>query len=74
MHVPLKITYGTMCLSISHKREVHRMAKKQPSQKLQAWIDARKRHRLTHAQVQMARELGMNPPKLGKMDNHDQEP
>jgi hypothetical protein len=24
--------------------------------------------------VQMARELGMNPKKLGKLDNHDQEP
>ena len=42
--------------------------------KLQAWIDARKRHRLSHAQVQMARELGMNPKKLGKLDNHTQEP
>ncbi|HEX6748503.1 MAG TPA: hypothetical protein VF092_14495 [Longimicrobium sp.] len=41
---------------------------------LQAWIDARKRHRLSHAQVQMARELGLNPKKLGKMDNHGQEP
>ena len=41
---------------------------------LQAWIDARKRHRLSHAQVQMARELGMNPKKLGKIDNHRQEP
>ena len=40
---------------------------------MQAWIDARKRHRLTHAQVQMARELGMNPTKLGKLDNHRQE-
>jgi len=40
---------------------------------LQAWIDARKRHRLSHAQVQMARELGLNPKKLGKIDNHDQE-
>ena len=48
--------------------------KKQPSQKLQVWIDARKRHRLSHAQVQMARELGLNPEKLGKLDNHDQEP
>ena len=48
--------------------------KKKPNQKLQAWIDARKRHRLSHAQVQMARELGMNPKKLGKLDNHDQEP
>ena len=47
---------------------------KKPNQKLQAWIDARKRHRLSHAQVQMARELGMNPAKLGKLDNHKQEP
>ena len=52
------------------------MAKKKdkPNQKTQAWIDARKRHRLSHAQVQMARELGMNPSRLGKLDNHDQEP
>ena len=50
------------------------MAKrKKPNQKMQAWIDARKRHRLSHAHVQMARELGMNPRKLGKLDNHDQE-
>jgi hypothetical protein len=45
-----------------------------PDQTMQAWIDARKRHHLTHAQIQMARELGMNPAKLGKRDNHDQEP
>jgi hypothetical protein len=45
-----------------------------PNQKMQAWIDARKRHHLSHAQVQMARELGMNPAKLGKLDNHEQEP
>jgi hypothetical protein len=41
---------------------------------LQAWVDARKRHRLSHAHVQMARELGLNPTKLGKLDNHQQEP
>lgn len=41
---------------------------------LQAWVDARKRHRLSHAHVQMARELGLNPKKLGKIDNHKQEP
>lgn len=41
---------------------------------MQAWIDARNRHHLSHAQVQMARELGMNPAKLGKLDNHKQEP
>jgi len=48
--------------------------KKKPDQKMQAWVDARKRHRLSHAHVQMALELGMNPRKLGKLDNHDQEP
>jgi hypothetical protein len=37
------------------------------------WIEARKRHQLSHAHVQMARELGMNPKKLGKLDNHKQE-
>ena len=42
--------------------------------KLQAWIQARKRHRLSHTHVQMARELGMNPKKLGSIDNHRQEP
>jgi hypothetical protein len=41
---------------------------------LHAWVEARKRHRLSHAHVQMARELGMNPKKLGKLDNHEQEP
>lgn len=41
---------------------------------LQLWIDALKRHRLSHGQVQMARELGLNPKKLGKLDNHDQVP
>ena len=48
--------------------------KKKPNQKMQAWIDARKRYHLSHAHVQMARELGMNPKKFGKIDNHRQEP
>jgi hypothetical protein len=43
-------------------------------ERLRDWIDARQRHRLSHAHVQMARELGMNPKKLGKLDNHRQEP
>jgi hypothetical protein len=50
------------------------MAKSRIPQELQVWIDARKRHHLSHAQVQMARELGMNPRKLGKLDNAKQEP
>ena len=50
------------------------MAQKRIPEHLQAWIDARKRHKLSHAHVQMACELGMNPRKLGKLDNHHQEP
>ena len=42
--------------------------------KLQEWITARKRFRLSHAHVQMAREIGLNPAKLGKIANHKQEP
>jgi len=38
--------------------------KKQPNQKMLAWIDARKRHHLSHAHIRMARELGMNPKCL----------
>ena len=51
------------------------MAKKQPRipANLQPWIDARRKFHLSHAHVQMARELGMNPKKLGKLDNNDQE-
>ncbi len=48
-------------------------AKKRIPQDLQKWIDARKRHKLSHAHIQMARELGMNPRKFGKIDNHKQE-
>jgi len=47
---------------------------KQYPPKYQEWIDARKRHKLSDAHIQMARELGMNPKKVGKLDNHKQEP
>ena len=51
------------------------MAKeKKLSPKYQVWVDARKRYRLSHAHIQMAREIGLNPKKLGKMANHKQEP
>jgi hypothetical protein len=41
--------------------------------KLEKWKIAQKRHRLSDKHVQMARELGLNPDKLGKIDNHKQE-
>jgi len=43
-------------------------------ERFQVWIDARTRNHLSHAHVHMARALGMNPKKLGKLDNHRQEP
>ena len=41
--------------------------------KLRPWIEARQRFKLSHAQVQMARELGMNPKMFGSLANHKQE-
>ncbi len=42
--------------------------------KYQIWIDVRKRYHLSHAHIQMAKELGMNPKKFGKIANERQEP
>jgi len=41
---------------------------------LEKWIVAQRKHLLSDKHVQMARELGLNPDKLGKIDNHKQEP
>jgi hypothetical protein len=51
------------------------MAKKRRvPDKYQKWIDARKRFHLSHAHIQMARELGLNPKKFGSLANTKQEP
>lgn len=50
------------------------MSKPRVPPDLQLWIEARKRLRLSHAHVQMARELGMNPKRLGGLANDNQEP
>lgn len=47
---------------------------KQIPSKLQPWFEARRRFRLSHAHIQMARELGMNPRKFGSLANERQEP
>jgi len=41
--------------------------------KLEKWKVAQKRHRLSDKHVEMARLVGLNPDKLGKIDNHKQE-
>ena len=48
--------------------------KKGIPEKFQVWIDVRIRYHLSHAHIQMARELGMNPKKFGKIANEKQEP
>lgn len=42
-------------------------------QKLRPWVEARKRYHLSHAQVQKARELVLNPKESGRLANSDQE-
>ena len=41
---------------------------------LEKWMVVQKRHRLSDKQVQMDRELGLNPDKPEKIDNHKQIP
>jgi hypothetical protein len=48
--------------------------KKRIPDKDQIWIDARRRYHLSHLHIQMARELGLNPKKFGKIANEKQEP
>lgn len=48
--------------------------KKNIPDRYQIWIDVRKRYRLSDVHIQMARELGMNPKKFGKIANEKQEP
>ena len=48
--------------------------KKKIPEKYQRWIDARRCYHLSHAHIQMARELGLNPKKFGGLANTKQEP
>ena len=48
--------------------------KKKIPEKYQIWIQARRRYHLSHAHIQMARELGLNPKKFGGLANSKQEP
>lgn len=44
------------------------------TQNEQAWVSAKKKYRLSNEVVQMAKQLGLNPNKLGHIANHKQEP
>jgi len=47
---------------------------KRIANKFLPWIEARKKHRLTHVQVHMARELGLNPRRMGGYAGKENEP
>jgi hypothetical protein len=55
-------------------RRAEMTKKKRIPEKYQIWIDARRRYHLSDVHIQMARELGMNPKKFGKIANEKQEP
>ncbi len=38
------------------------------------WIEARKKYKLSHMHIQMARELGLSPKKFGNYANREQQP
>jgi hypothetical protein len=40
---------------------------------LDKWLEAQKKFKLSDKHIQMARELGLNPAKFGKLNNHKQE-
>ena len=48
------------------------MTKKIP-EKYRVWIEARKKYKLSHAHIQMARELGMKATSLRKLASHKQQ-
>lgn len=70
----LELLKETKYISHNSAGDLRMVKKVAIPQKYQVWIDARKRYRLTDAQVQMARELGLNPNKFGKLANEKQEP
>lgn len=50
------------------------MKDKGVSEKYKVWVEAQRKFKLSHAQIQMARELGLNPKKFGSLANSAQEP
>jgi len=59
---------------VKKRISVHTNKRVKIPDKFQVWIEVRKKYHLSHVHIQMARELGMNPRKLGKIANHRQEP
>jgi len=50
------------------------MKKKRNLSKEELWKVAKKKYRLSHTQIYMAKTLGLNPKKFGSYANHKQQP
>jgi len=70
---PAAVRATIRLLSVRYRRPMAAKARSLPPD-LQVWVEVRQRYRLSHAHVQMARDLGLNPRKFGKIGNHRQEP
>jgi len=55
------------------KTRDHHDKSRAPRDKYQVWIDARKRHKLSHATVHMARQLGLTPEAVDKLARSSQQ-
>jgi len=69
----IKILLSKELYLIIVRTKENSMKEKGVPEKYRVWVEARKRFKLSDAQIQMARELGMNPKKFGSLANNDQE-
>jgi hypothetical protein len=72
-HPPVDSRRTTAAKARPSRIEQHRPGMKRIPPKLQPWFEARQKFKLSHAVVQMARELGMNPKNFGKLAHVDQQ-
>jgi len=62
-----------ICFSIFWQIRIFALSFNNMAVKIEKWVVAQKKHKLSDKHVAMARELGLSPDKLGKIDNHKQE-
>jgi len=62
-----------ICFSIFWQIRIFVLSFSNMAVKIEKWVVAQKKHRLSDKHVEMARQLGLNPDKLGIIDNHKQE-
>jgi len=67
--VPGRIPQTQKKYDIKDKRKIIKVKNRD-----KAWIDAKKKYRLSAEVMSMAKRLGLNPKKFGSIANHKQQP